>query len=150
MNLIGRFFIILYLLVLSVIDANAYDEETHFDYNEKIAQITDNDSRDLGSYLTKLGFKDGIDTKFCSDIGEKNCERAYIWLGLGGKYEDQPAYMRSRNHFHNPLESWDASGLDHLIFSGASSILWSQDQSERRVLDRGGDWSWVTARSVAS
>ena len=146
MKIIGKFLVVVFLLILAVTAVIAYEGETHSDLNKTIAEFTDDNSKDLDSYIKNLGFDNGITTEFCSDVAGKNCRKAYLWLALGGEQEDEPGYTRSRNHFHYPLLPWDHAGLDHPHFSGQSSIIWSQDQTNSRITDLGGDWSWSTAR----
>ncbi len=123
------------LFVILSIDVYALEKPTHEALNENIANISG-----VNSYLiNQLGFPDGLKTTF-------NEKWAIEWLKLGGKTEDEPAYTRSRNHFHNPSLPWDQAGLNSGIFTGKSSTLWIQDQSNRRITDLGGDWSWNTAR----
>lgn len=145
MKIIESILVVVFLLTLTVTAALAYDGETHGDINKNIAEITDTNSKDLNSYLKNLGFDDGIKTIFCVETTDCITD-VRVWLSLGGEQEDEPLYFRSQNHFHNPLNPWDEAGLDHLLFSGQSSIIWSQDQSNGRLVDLGGDWSWTTAR----
>ncbi|MFH0811689.1 MAG: hypothetical protein V2A69_02465 [Pseudomonadota bacterium] len=35
------------------------------------------------------------------------------WLKDAGRYEDEPAYSRSFNHFHDPLQPWYIAGFGH-------------------------------------
>jgi hypothetical protein len=120
----------------------ALSVETHVTINQYIAGNTIN-SFSLNNYLKKnLGFSEGKDEFI-------NGQEVYRWLGDGGIYEDVPPwtiipYLRSVNHFHNPLNPWNAAGLND-IFTGTSSVIWAQDQSSAGIL-LGGDWSWKKAR----
>ena len=74
------------------------------------------------------------------------------WVRDGGQFEDTPGgiqipYMRSNNHFHDPLiEPWTNAGLNVAGFSPfKSSLIWAQDQGALASLF-GGDWSWKKAR----
>jgi hypothetical protein len=114
----------------------------------------------LNVYLqNNLGIATGIATTY-------NSKQVWQWLGDGGKYEDAPPgtwppYLRSRNHFHNPLLPWDeAYYTDWLAFCTAtdnppffisghcpeSAILWSLGPQYPDIygidLNPGGDWSW--------
>ncbi len=145
MKIIKSILVIVFLITLNVNVALSYDGETHGDINKNIAEITDANSKDLNSYLKNLGFVDGIKTIFCVELADCTTD-VRKWLSLGGEQEDEPMYFRSQNHFHNPLNPWDEAGLDHILFSGQSAIIWSQDQTNGRFVDLGGDWSWTTAR----
>lgn len=119
------------------------EKPTHSVINDKIVQSESNGfSFDL-FLKNNLGFSDGKITLI-------NGKRAFEWITDGGKTEDEPAYTRSRNHFHNPLLPWGQAGLyktlDFDLFTGQSSALWIQDQETRRLTDLGGDWSWKKAR----
>jgi len=65
------------------------------------------------------------------------------WFEEAGRYEDEPAYSRSFNHFHDPLQPWYLAGFDKTF---KSSLIWAQDQGMIGSLF-GGDWSWKKARS---
>jgi hypothetical protein len=123
------------MLLISVLaltlNCYALEKPTHETMNENIANISG-----VNSFITdQLGFHQGLRKKF-------NDKWAIDWIKLGGITEDEPAYTRSRNHFHNPLLPWDQAGLNSLLFTGQSSALWLQDQANRRWTDWGGDWSW--------
>ncbi len=112
--------------------------ETHYYLNEIAVNNTN-----LNIYLKdNLGLSGGI--------GETvNNKRIITWIKDGGIYEDIPPwtiipYLRSVNHFHNPLKAWNEAGLND-IFTGTSSVIWAQDQSSAGLL-LGGDWSWKKAR----
>lgn len=67
-----------------------------------------------------------------------------LWLSDGGRYEDKPPltfpYVRSFNHFHNPLEPLADAGYG----IGASAALWSQKPPGTQW--PGGYYSWHDAR----
>ncbi len=134
----------------------------------------------LDSYLKdQIGFIDGRKeilfkpflTARNKDLLEKTI---FDWLGQGGREEDKPPrtipYIRSTNHFHNPL----AGNLDDAGFSGTlnfpsnhwlpvlspglalwahfqgwtldqSSVLWSQREAGEQK--PGGPYSWHDTRS---
>jgi hypothetical protein len=121
------------------------EQDTHGALNQYIAEHTIN-GFSLDAYLkTTLGFSKGKDEPI------KN-QKVHGWLNKGGNNEDV-LLIRSRHHFHNPLKPWDQSGLtdfgslDSIGFTPMSSVMWAQDQSDRRWIDFGGDWSWKKARS---
>lgn len=102
-NILSKKFLI--LLFLSVHGSSSYALEiaTHKAINKYIAQNTLN-SFSLDSYLkNNLGLTNGKEEEFTSDKTRK----VFEWVELGGEYEDIPAwylpYIRSLNHFHNPL-----------------------------------------------
>ena len=124
----------------------ALNPDTHKNINEFIGLNTLNEFS-LDSYLKdQLGLSDGKEEKFNSNM-------VYEWLGKGGEYEDEPPwttpYLRSVNHFHNPLKPdilqagftgiWGAG-----ILSGKSSILWSQKPAGEQI--PGGYYSWHDVR----
>lgn len=142
-----KFFLLLILLFLlaqvsSTQPLWALDKDTHEFLNTKIVE----DYSDLNNYLNKqLGFINGT--------GELFKGKAVVDLvAEGSRKEDEPLYMRSRNHFHNPLKNWCEAGLTDfgslttIGFTPMSSVLWVQDQSDRSWIDFGGDWSWRKAR----
>jgi hypothetical protein len=63
---------------------------------------------------------------------------------VGAKNEDKPA-IRSRFHFHDPLQPWDNAGLRWPLLGqvGQSSVLWSQNTDQ----GMGGKHSWQDARN---
>ena len=128
--------------------ANGYAlaPQTHKKINNYIAIKTLNQFS-LNQYLeNQLGFQNGIETSLISkEVPE--------WLGEGGVKEDLPhwymPYIRSVNHFHNPLETdISKAGFSGIwgtgIFSGESSILWSQEPSGEQ--SSGGHYSWHDVR----
>ncbi len=132
--------VVFYLLSSSI--SFALEKPTHAEINKFIATNSMN-GFSLDIYLrNQLGFVNGIKKEFKSTETKKVWE----WIRDGGQCEDEPAYTRSRNHFHDPLKTWDQAGLNSGIFTGISSALWIQDQTNRRSTDLGGDWSWRKAR----
>ncbi len=98
----------------------ALETNTHSDINEYIAQnVFSYDANgtpvtfSLDSYLkTQLGMQSGIRSYFEKD---KLNQRVFQWIGDGGKQEDMPVwycpYLRSINHYINPLNHTGFSGL---------------------------------------
>lgn len=134
-------FLLLIMAALLQISSVSYSLEkpTHSAINDKIVQSVINGFSFDSFLMNKLGFSDGKITYIYG-------KRAFEWITDGGITEDEPVYTRSRNHFHNPLFPWGQAGLNSLLFTGQSSALWIQDQSNRRITDLGGDWSWKKAR----
>ena len=96
----------LFLLCCSFLpgsNALALNEDTHRDIQKFIGsrKIAINGFL-LDSYLKdQMGFPDGKKEKIFK-------KTIFKWLGQGGREEDKPPwtipYIRSSNHFHNPLE----------------------------------------------
>lgn len=129
--------------------SHALSVETHKAINAYIAQNALN-GFSLDSYLTNtLGIQNGIETQFSAN---GNNQEAWKWLRDGGLYEDEPPstlpYIRSVNHFHDPLKAIDQAGFTGVwgtgILSGKSAILWSQ--SAKQTQSPGGYYSWPDAR----
>jgi len=120
----------------------ALNVETHKAFNEYITRNSLN-GFSLGTYLNdKLGFKNSDEEKFIN---------LKIWeiIRDGGRYEDIPywfmPYLRSVNHFHNPLSDTGFSGIwGYNWLTGQSSITWSQ--SSTGTQSPGGHYSWYDAR----
>jgi len=112
---------------------------------------------------TVLHVSDGIDYKLHSII--KKDYNIVQWFQYGSTQEDRPV-CRASNHFHNPLKSWDQSGLtDGIGFSDwicrdfdqeytpdriKSNISWAtgfkdpvQPDNDARSRNR---WDWQSAR----
>ena len=123
----------------------ALETETHKAINEYIATNALNNFS-LDSYLkNQLGFTNGIKEEFTSNKTKK----AWEWVQFGGEYEDIPywwmPYLRSVNHFHNPLTKLGFTGIWGTgTLSGVSSLEWSQEFSETQ--SPGGFYSWYDVR----
>ena len=133
--------ILLILLLLNIPLAYSLEVSTHEAINKSIAEGSFN-GFSLDTYLkNNLGFTDGKKESV-------NGQEIWMWVSDGGRYEDKPPwtipYVRSVNHFHNPLKAWSNAGL-YDVFIGMSPVVWAQDQSSATILN-GGDWSWVKAR----
>lgn len=127
------------ILLLSVVlamtpPASALDVKTHEAINIHIAQHSLNGFSFRDYLINQLGFEIGEDTEF-------NSLAAWKWLRDGGRYEDKPPwtipYLRSLNHFHNPL-------TDQGYGIGGSAIQWSQKPKETQ--SPGGYYSWHDVR----
>jgi hypothetical protein len=77
---------------------------------------------------------------------ETAIKEVYKWFVDGGRFEDLPPatipYLRSNNHFHNPLKPLEQAGYSYL--SGKSAIAWSQ--SPKGTQTPGGYYSWNDVR----
>jgi hypothetical protein len=97
----------------------------------------------LNSYLkNQLGFKDGIEEIY-NKLSIKELLRD------GGRYEDIPAwyliYLRSVNHYHNPLTENGFHGWFYRgVLSGDSSKDWAQKPLGAQ--NPGGHYSWYDVR----
>ena len=123
----------------------ALETDTHEKINEFIVTNTLNEFS-LDDYLRKqLGFPKGYDEKFTLDQTKKVLE----WIKIGGKFEDVPPdsapFIRSVNHFHNPINNKGFSGFFGAgLFSGESALQWSQKPPETQC--PGGYYSWHDVR----
>ena len=122
---------------------HALETDTHEVINEYIARNTLN-GFSLDLYLKdQLNIDEGIEELF-----EK--KEVFEWIKIGGRYEDNPPgilpYLRSVNHFHNPINDQGFSGyLGNVGFlSGESSITWSQYPWHWQ--HPGGFYSWHDVR----
>ena len=125
----------------------ALNVETHKDINEYIARNA-LDGFSLGTYLkNNLGIENGITTSFKSS---NDSLEVWQWFRAGGEYEDAPPwtlpYLRSKNHFHNPINEQGFSGIwDTEFLSGMSAINWVL--SSPNTQSPGGYYSWADVRS---
>jgi len=144
--------VLLFLLQPFNFHAWALNEVTHKDINEFIAQKQNGfNGFSLDSYLkNQLGFSDGIEEDFVNTFESK---KVFEWLGEGGLREDKPLgtapYLRSTNHFHNPLQDISHAGFSGVLnlpflLPGESSILWSQRRLGTQYV--GGHYSWHDTR----
>ncbi|RJQ22795.1 MAG: hypothetical protein C4560_01760 [Nitrospiraceae bacterium] len=138
-------FILLLILCQFPIFAVALETDTHKKINEYITANTLN-GFSLDAYLkNQLNFSNGIEEEFTSNKTKKVWE----WVQFGGEYEDIPywwmPYLRSVNHFHNPLTGQGFSGIWGTEFlAGESSIQWSQEPIGTQ--SPGGHYSWFDVR----
>jgi len=138
------------LLILAILLGHtehtfAFGIGTHRLLNEKTVLASQ-----LDGYLkSQLGLTNGI----LEDVADK---QVIEWVRLGGAAEDEAfgieslgAAFRSRQHFHNPLLSWDRAGLNGRCFvlvpvSGEASIRWAQDPKQ----GLSGQAAWADARQA--
>lgn len=129
----------------AVTTSYALNKPTHRLVNSYIAQNSLN-GFSLGSYLIgQIGLQAGIDTKF-------NNKEAWKWIRDGGAFEDEPAYLRSANHFHNPITKQGFTDFNHWwalwgffgLVNGKSSVEWSLLDNSQWI---GGHYSWPDARN---
>lgn len=126
-------------------EAVAFSISTHELLNVKAAEQSFTDR-----YLKEqLGFAEGLQTQF-------GVRKAFEWIKFGGAAEDEflgveplGAAFRSRQHFHNPLPSWDQAGLNGRCFvlvpvSGEASVRWAQDPKQ----GLSGQAAWADARQA--
>jgi hypothetical protein len=132
LNFSIKIFVLHIIIFILPLHGYALEKATHEVINEYIAENLIN-GFSFDQYLKEqLGFQEGWKEVF-------NNRRVSQWLGYGGEQEDEPMYLRSFRHFHNPLETWDEAGL---WGSFDSSVIWAQrtDQSP------GGHYSWQDVR----
>ena len=104
--------LVMILLSFDIHGIWAYDNEyTHRYINEMAAEKSQ-----LKNYLkTSLGIKKGL-------YEEINGKYIWQWISDGGFNEDEPE-IRCLQHFHNPIEAWEAAGLSSFF---QSMIYWAQ------------------------
>ena len=146
-----RVFFGLVLLFIIPMPNYALEVETHQAINKYITLGTIN-GFSLDLYLkNQLGFQHGVNEEFT--FGDS--KNVWMWIGYGGVTEDKPPgffqipYLRSTNHFHDPISNQGFSGLifgfiPPLFLTGKSSIQWSQQSIGRQ--SPGGYYSWFDTR----
>ena len=134
--------IILFVCIILFTISNtafALEKETHYYLNQQIA-LSNYNSFLLDSYLkNNLGMAAGVKTIFQTP-GESN--EVDLWMAEGGRYEDEPMYTRSMNHFHDPLKDWGSAGFKGV---GHSSAVWAQYPPQSQIIN--GNFSWNDVRS---
>jgi hypothetical protein len=125
-----RRLILCFIFILPLIDMKicyALSVETHEAINESIASNKLN-GFSMSEYLNNnLGFTKGKDEPITKQTIQTTAgsitgtttvaetKEVYKWLIEGGRYEDKPPetfpYLRSINHFHNPLKSLDRRAI---------------------------------------
>ncbi|ETX06308.1 MAG: hypothetical protein ETSY2_17910 [Candidatus Entotheonella gemina] len=100
--------------------------------------------KDNQNHLKYLGFAKGLQERL--RLGRSK-QTVKDWIKEGAELEDDGIKVtgRFRNHFHHPLKDWDEAGLNDLIFTGQSALLWAQD-SHAQTSAPSGDQSWETLR----
>jgi hypothetical protein len=136
MREVNNFGLVVFVLLLAISSGTSdlwgLEKDTHAFLNREITLKYSI----LPDVLDKqLGFKQGI----LEVLAGKTVVQ---WVEDAGRYEDEPAYSRSFNHFHDPLQPWYLAGFDRTF---KSSVIWAQDQGMIGSLF-GGDWSWKKAR----
>lgn len=130
------------ILLMNFQSVYSLNVETHMAINGTIAKGNMNDFS-LDSYLkNNLGISEGVNEYF-------NYKKIYEWLQVGGKYEDEPPwsipYIRSLNHFHNPITEegfkGDCFGLSLCVSSTVWALMPLGTQSSTT-----GNYSWLDAR----
>jgi hypothetical protein len=115
----------------------ALETDTHKALNSAVSNIATPEGFKLDGYLRKnLGMAQGI-----NEIVSNNL-RLWEWFRDGGEYEDVPArylsYVRSVNHFHEPLSNKGLKGVAY------SSLQWAL--MPKGTQNVGGYYSWFDAR----
>ncbi len=118
-------FLVLFVFIFTQNTSLAYDKEfTHRELSKIAAE-----NSIIGNYLEDLGFKSGLKEVFLNKPVRE-------WIKDGSEFEDDG--LNFLNHFHNPLKQWPEAGLNDLLFSGESSLLWAQEGTN--------EFSWQSAR----
>lgn len=133
MKKMSKIIFLIIMIFTYLTETFALEKGTHRYLNRKI--IEQNEEK-LNIFLKlNLGFSEGIKQIL-------NGFRVIEWIENAGAFEDEPGYVRSFNHFHDPLQPWYLAGFDRTF---KSSLVWAQDQGLVGSL-LGGDWSWRRAR----
>jgi hypothetical protein len=137
--------IVLILFIIFIpISTFAFEITTHRLINTMIVNGTGN-GFSLDAYLkSTLGLTNGI-----KELVTKN-NNIQRWIELGGEYEDTPPwippYVRSINHFHDPLTEAGFTGIwGSGVLFGQSSIRWALAPQHTQV--PGGFYSWSDVRN---
>lgn len=133
---ITTYLVILIILLSTNEIVLALSVETHETFNDKITRVLLLPK--LDNYLkSNVNFPNGI-------IEKINGKEIWSFIQSGGRFEDKPPwtlpYVRSANHFHNPLTEQGFTGVPR----GDSAILWAQKAVSQQV--PGGYYSWFDAR----
>ncbi len=126
------------IFVFSPSFSYALETSTHREINIFISKGTFQ-GFSLDQYLKdELKIQGGVEELFVDFVEPMSVRE---WLGAGGVREDKPPggipYLRSMNHFHNPL-------TDQGFFSGESSLFWAQKSIGTQ--SPGGYYSWNDVR----
>jgi len=137
--MVKRFLLSVFIMFFSIISyCEGLEVATHKEINEYIARNFLN-GFSLNSYLKNhLGIQKGINEDYIS-------LKVWEWLRDGGEYEDVPAwycpYIRSFNHYHNPLEPLYTAGYDGME---KSALIWAQMPVGQQF--QCGNYSWHDVR----
>lgn len=137
---IFKIFVIVFLIQGT---AFALSPSTHRAINLRVANST------MGAFSLNQYLINNL--KFSQGIGETfNGQRVDLWLSDGGEYEDKPPwtlpYLRSKNHFHNPINEQGFSGIwDTGVLSGMSATQWAL--LPQNTQSPGGHYSWYDVRN---
>ena len=93
--------------------AHSFEIGTHRELSQRVVRLSNLDN----IFKERFNFLFGVDD-FVSN------KRIIRWLEDGSDLEDN--FPRFRNHFHNPLRTWDEAGLRIVLQVANSSILWGQ------------------------
>ena len=131
------------LIILSQVSFSyALNIGTHKAINEYIANNSLN-GFSLDTYLrNNLGIQGGVTEKF-------KISTVWEWLRDGGEYEDEPPwnipYIRSLNHFHNPITEEGFKGDCYGLSLCVSSTVWAlMPLGTQSILT--GNYSWLDVR----
>ncbi|MBM4333270.1 MAG: hypothetical protein FJ117_18970 [Deltaproteobacteria bacterium] len=128
--------------IICIPSMNALEVEMHGQMNERIS-FSNFNAFSLSQYLiNQLGIRGGVNELFDN-------KAVFRWMRDGGRYEDEPPlmvpYLRSVNHYHNPLTEQGFSGYFFGTFlSGESSVIWAQRSVGAQ--SPGGYYSWNDVR----
>ena len=140
-------------LVLLPLNCFCYEKNDHEALCNFVVDKTI-DGFSFDQYLKQnLGFDLGKDQYFTEapimvlfwfGIFAKEPVNAKKCIAQGARDEDSPE-IRCKNHFHDPLLSWNQAGLhgDELVVLGESSLLWAQRAQDDQYF---GAYSWHDAR----
>jgi hypothetical protein len=136
-----RWFLLTSILIAGLVPTNlfAWEIETH----QAISSEAIDASRLDHMLRFSLGFDNGVDS-LAQDSNVALSIRD--WIREGSKREDDFTFWpfgRFLNHFHHPLRSWTAAGLND-IFTGQSSAIWAQTRNQPAA--NTGSWSWQETR----
>ncbi|PKL52237.1 MAG: hypothetical protein CVV37_02305 [Nitrospira bacterium HGW-Nitrospira-1] len=92
----------LLLILLAFSKGYSLETDTHELINERIAKGT------IGGFSLDMYLKNQMGlTKGKEEVFNK--KEVWKWVKEGGRYEDEPAYISSLNHFHDPLKPWSST-----------------------------------------
>jgi len=147
-------FLVTFILLLFVTNSDGFDNEiTH----REIVKRAIEESKKINTFLiSNLNLLDGVETKIKGN--------GILWhIQEGSFLEDEPE-CRASNHFHNPLQNWDESGMkdepwfiDLRCFASEyppknikSDIHWAtgyiEPAPDGAKEDTGNQWDWDHAR----